>query len=560
VPGLEADRLRKNLKKPISGSSLKRRIEETEKQLETLVDEDLVVESEAGIETNQDKTNSQTQDIISIMGDKKNMVLPGSRDAPKFSSSRPKELRRFIRQIEDLWKEAGITQDEEKKSSLGKYADQESEEEWSALETYSPGHTWEEFRKEILENYPEASAAERGTPFRIRQIVQEADHIEMGDTTRLYTYRRAFLAEASKLLKKPAVMSNRELVELFMGGLAQSFVHAVLQYLGGLPAKKAQEKPKEGEDRGETPEGSDKKKEPGEVRRPEDKYDLDEVCRAAREVSENAQGILSYGWGVPPNRTPKRGSALVQASSGESPALATKLETLEEAQALEKDRLDVVNKQWSAKLESIEGLMKTLLSQAQEKPSSNFVQNVGMGSRMGNQAEPPGRGFKTFSSGSDFLCFGCGLSGHFQNECERVKALLAKGLIVHNRDGRVCLPDGSRVPNIPAGAYLADRVERYYANLKPTQSYYGAFEEMEDKMHGSAFREATHSNREMEEREQRIARLEKEYELKERESALNAKQFKQEAKVPDRAEVRAYLLEHFDEDLAALRDNKQGFL
>jgi hypothetical protein len=83
VPGLETDRLRKNLKKPISGLSLKRRIEETEKQLETLVDKDLVVESEAGIETNQDKTNSQTQDIISTMVDKKNMVLPGSRDAPK---------------------------------------------------------------------------------------------------------------------------------------------------------------------------------------------------------------------------------------------------------------------------------------------------------------------------------------------------------------------------------------------------------------------------------------------------------------------------------------------
>jgi hypothetical protein len=190
--------------------------------------------------------------------------------------------------------------------SLEKYADQESEEEWSALKMYSPGHTWEEFRKEILENYPEASAAEQGTPFRIRQIVQEADHIEMGDTTQLYTYRRAFLAEANKLLKKPAVMLNRELVELFMGGLAQSFVHAVLQYLGGLPAKKApekkaQEKPKEGEDRGETPEGSNKRKEPEEVRRPEDKYDLDEVCRAAREVSENVQGILSYGWGVPSN-------------------------------------------------------------------------------------------------------------------------------------------------------------------------------------------------------------------------------------------------------------------
>jgi hypothetical protein len=209
---------------------------------------------------------------------------------------------------------------------------------------------------------------------------------------------------------------------------------------------------------------------------------------------------------------------------------------------------------------NIEGLVKTLLSQVEVKPSLSFVQNVGMGSRMENQAEVPGRGFKTFSSGSDFLCFGCGLGGHFQNECERVKVLLTKGLIVHNRDGRVCLPDSSRVPNIPAGAYLADRVERYYANLKPTQSYYGAFEEMEDKMHGSAFWEATHSNREMEEREQRIVRLEKEHELKERESALNTKQFKQEAKAPNKADVRAYLLEHFDKGLAALRDNKQSFL
>ena len=57
------------------------------------------------------------------------MIVPGSQDAPKFSSGRPKELRRFIRQIEDLWKECGVESDSESKESIGKYANQESEEE-----------------------------------------------------------------------------------------------------------------------------------------------------------------------------------------------------------------------------------------------------------------------------------------------------------------------------------------------------------------------------------------------------------------------------------------------
>src|SRR5271156_67942 len=92
---------------------------------------------------------------------------------------------------------------------------------------------WDDFKKEILENYPEASAAERGTPGRIRQIVKETDGIELGGTSKLYAYRRAFLAEANKLKKPPTVISNRELVELFMGGLALTFGQAVLQYLGG---------------------------------------------------------------------------------------------------------------------------------------------------------------------------------------------------------------------------------------------------------------------------------------------------------------------------------------
>src|SRR5277367_2774404 len=156
-----------------------------------------------------------------------------------------------------------------------------------------------------------------------------------------------------------------------------------------------------------------------ETRRPADRYDLEEVCRAAGEVSENAQGMLSCKWGLSVScQGQKRGSTLVQTTSGETSAFVNRLESLEGTQALEKDKVDVQNKQMGAKLETIEGLIKTMLSHNQDKPSATFVQHVGQGNRIGNQSEEASKTFKSFSNSSDLTCFGCGSSEHFQNNCE----------------------------------------------------------------------------------------------------------------------------------------------
>ena len=176
-----------------------------------------------------------------------------------------------------------------------------------------------------------------------------------------------------------------------------------------------------------------------------------------------------------------------------------------------------MNKQRGAKLKAIEGLIKTLLSQAQEKLLSAFVQNLGMGYRSGNNSEPPGRPLKNFLCGTELICFGCGESGHFWNNCEQIKALFTKGAIVHNKEGGVCLPDGLWVPNIPTGASLVKHMDRYYTTMKPVQSYYGTFEEVEDS-YGAPSQESTSAGEEIDEREQRIAKAEKELELRERES------------------------------------------
>ena len=118
---------------------------------------------------------------------------------------------------------------------------------------------------------------------------------------------------------------------------------------------------------------------------------------------------------------------------------------------------------------------------------------------------------------------------------------------------------GSRVPNIPPGASLAGRVEKYYGNIRPTQAFYGTFEEMEDRMSGALPKASLYKNKEVENREQKLARLEKGLDLMEREAAVLQRHLKLEGKAPEKVDARTYLLEQFDEELKALQENKQGF-
>ena len=279
-------------------------------------------------------TNSQTQRMRpSKMVMTKSMIAPGARDAPKFSSKKPHELRRFLRMMEDLWNDAGIDDDDARKALIGKYADQESEEEWTALDTYESGHTWEEFKEELMANYPEAAAAERGTPARIRQLCSETREIRLGDLDALYAFRRAFMAEATKLLKPPAAMANRELVELFMGCLSEHLASSILQFLGHNMASQNDKGKAKADDKGT-----------GTLRRPEDKYDLKDVCKAAIHVSESSQGMFSLIKKRSSANVEERGMFLFNQPVSEPKTLSQKVDELEGVQALERDRLVSINR------------------------------------------------------------------------------------------------------------------------------------------------------------------------------------------------------------------------
>lgn len=456
-------------------------------------------------------STSQTAETLPLKMEYKKMIAPGTRDAPKFSSASPEGLRRFIRLMEDLWELAGVVDDEKKKSMIGKYADEDCEEEWTAFATFGKGHSWEKFKKELIENYPEAAAAERGTPARIRQLCMETAKVSLGDMPSLYAFRRAFMAEARKLLKPPAAMANRELVELFIGCLTDAFASAVLQFLGHKMNVK-------GDSSSSGREAIMDKDAIGPLaRRPEDRYDLDDVCKAAIQVSENSQGMFSLMRKESAARTEDRGVFLLNHPMSETKALSQKVEELEGVQALEKDRLEGVSKTLESKIEGLQDMMKVMLAQGAQ---SQKQEQAGSFCKMQDAHGGPTQKWGGKSMDGE-KCYWCGVLGHFQADCEDLKNQVRAGNVKFNPEGRLRMKDGSFIPNIPAGGTLKEKVERHYSK-KPSQYFYGCYED-EEPLSTSAAQYPAQFLHTTEDPEKRRARLERELDLREKEEALELK-------------------------------------
>jgi hypothetical protein len=489
------------------------------------------------------------------------MLAPGARDAPKFTSKKPEELLRFMRMMEDLWREAGVTDDEAKKEAIGKYADQASEEEWSALETFEKGRSWEEFKAEIIENYPEAAAAERGTPARMKLLCQGTTPIELGDLPALYAFRRAFMVEAKKLSKPPAAMSNRELVELFLCCLASSMRATVLQYLGNTaPASSSKGKaPADGGEAANKTKG----------RRPEDKYDLDDVSEAAIRVSENSQGMFHLMRGASTEPTGDRGVFLFNQPTQGATNLSQKFEELEGAQAQEKDRLDSVNKTLDSRFSELESMMKKLLAQTESSQAEKSVNKDGaMVNTSTSTTGASGAAPRWGKPMANEECYACGTMGHFQADCEYLKAQVSAGNLKYNPEGKLRMRDGALIPAFPKGACLRERLDKYLAR-RSAQLFQGDFDEEDDYKLPTTTRGIYQLLNNAEDPERRRARLERELDMREREEALELRKIKLEREEKKLAEtsnkktraahVQDLLEQLNEEELASLKVARSGF-
>ncbi|PBK58180.1 hypothetical protein ARMSODRAFT_838836, partial [Armillaria solidipes] len=141
------------------------------------------------------------------------MPRPTSRDAPKFDSDEPENLQHFLGQMEDLFSDYSITDNDKKKKKLVRYTDAHTEEEWQALEEYDNG-TFAEFKEVVLKNYPEVADTETGTWERLMRISRKFSNLGANERKSYLKFKHRFLTEAKKLQKPPALVMNHELEDM----------------------------------------------------------------------------------------------------------------------------------------------------------------------------------------------------------------------------------------------------------------------------------------------------------------------------------------------------------
>lgn len=171
--------------------------------------------------------------------------------------------------MEDMFIEYEVS-DRDRVTKLGKYASPATEEEWSVLPAYKAG-TFEDFKKEVIANYPEAINIANGSIASIVKICkpyQGRNRITPNEYEELLKFKRSFQAIAARVTTKPpSLVSNRELVDYFLGALSSRFADRVEEKLESMPPVQA----------GAAPASN---------RHKEDLYDIKDVISAAVSIAE----------------------------------------------------------------------------------------------------------------------------------------------------------------------------------------------------------------------------------------------------------------------------------
>ncbi|KIM39693.1 hypothetical protein M413DRAFT_51680, partial [Hebeloma cylindrosporum] len=148
---------------------------------------------------------NSSNDNSALGGRARRMPLPGCREAPFFNMDKPSELIRFLSILEDFFKEYGMTNDQDKKERAGRYTDAKTAEEWKALDMYAESVSWDDYKAELIESYPDAANLKTGSLARLHQICREHKRLAPRDLADLLAFKRAFQTEAKKLQKPPSL-------------------------------------------------------------------------------------------------------------------------------------------------------------------------------------------------------------------------------------------------------------------------------------------------------------------------------------------------------------------
>src|SRR5277367_842643 len=130
------------------------------------------------------------------------MPMRNERLAPKFDTSRPRELPRFFEDFEELIFRAQITDEAEKKKFLVRYTEFDTEQQWKAIPEFRDSSSYTEFKAAILSYYPEASD-DFAYSFRdLELLISEYQRLGIATMANLCDYHRRFITISAWLIAR----------------------------------------------------------------------------------------------------------------------------------------------------------------------------------------------------------------------------------------------------------------------------------------------------------------------------------------------------------------------
>lgn len=435
----------------------------------------------------------------------------GSKEAPKFNPEEPAELLRYIAQVEEIYE--GKTPDKAvKKKGLCKYVPSVTEQEWMAFDTFDNEFSYEKFKEEVINSYPEAAMLEKGSLARLEQICRENQRIGPKDLKTLLSFKRAFTMEAKKLQKPPTLVENHALVAKFASCLTEAFREHVFARLDMITNQQAGLKgvlEKLGVQMGTPPVQPTGGQAPQVVatpepvpRRPEDRYQWKEVIETAEAMARNMNpGSEKWEELARSSRPGAMTSPGVTVKT--EPAYLTPvkedIETLKQDISHVRDGMVTQSKMQKELLEVFKSLQQKLTQPApvpppmqpmyqpqQAIPSMQYQQPPAMPQQpyMGQQRPYAQQGprYQNQERTNSGVCHYCHQTGHFISMCPARQVHLESGkVIVEN--GRTRFPDGKPIPWEPTDKTPREKVEEHHAVKETNAQFYHCDSEIPGMMY-----------------------------------------------------------------------------
>lgn len=416
------------------------------------------VSQTASITNSQAITNPiiQTEPTVKMVMDKSKLPHNYGRNALVFDGDEPEGLEKYLSTLEDIFETVQATADEEKKDIAIRYCVTGTAREWSAFATFQPGSTWEEFKEEVILNYPECRESKEGSFALLDRLVKKTKRNKIGfdDQGEFMSFTRKFRAEVEKLLHPHSRISNRDITTRFLECCEGSLVVAIRNKLRNmapesLPSAKALAAAKTAEAAQKATVSQRRLLDAMKnwtSNRDDKFYWTDVLALAAELVEEESVSFYSTGPNIELAVKKTAGKAVLIQEKGKDPELNEMIEAAIAAgldklgAAHHKDMVDVQTK--------IDELSRGKAASQEPAP------------RRWGEPEKPAYNRQSGNSSRD--CFYCGKFGHFIAECQTRHSDIDNG-VIKVIDGKTFFYDGRPIPREPKNKTQSQKAAEYKA-------------------------------------------------------------------------------------------------